>query len=272
MSNIPSDIDCNAIQSVSVTGSPTSKNSDDKELSWSNVEDTDDDTSLSSVAGEEPLAQPQEQPLAQPQEQPLAQPQEQPLAQLQEEPLAQLKEEPLAQLKEQPAEEKPAEVQLVEEPLAQPVEEPVAEPQEVQKCNVPSLTINESDDDMPPLVSSDESSDESSDDMPQLVESSDEESSESDKETDDSDDEMPELVSDDEDIVHMLIRDTNCLRCRTAIQTLLSHDHDYLNGVEEENTLRPKNEFPSIITYILWLFIALHALNLVSTYCGHPSC
>jgi hypothetical protein len=117
-----------------------------------------------------------------------------------------------------------------------------------------------------------ESSDEASDVMPQLVESSDEESSETDKETDESDDEMPELVSDDEDIVHMLIRDTNCLRCRTAIQTLLSHDHDYLNGVEEDNTLQRKNEFPSIITYILWLFIALHALNLVSTYCGHPSC
>ena len=236
MSNIPSDIDCNALQSASVTASPVSKNSDDKELSWSNVEDTDDDTSLSSVAGEEPLAQ----PLAELQEQPLAQP--------------------------------------VEEPLVEPVVEPVVEPQEVQKSTVPPLTINESDDDMPPLVSSndssDESSDESSDDMPQLVESSDEESCESDKETtDESDDEMPELVSDDEDIVHMMIRDTNCLRCRSAIQTLLSHDHDYLNGIEEEcTTLRPKNEFPSIITYILWLFIALHALNLVSTYCGHPSC
>ena len=236
MSNTPSDIDCNAFQSASVTGSPTSKNSDDKELSWSNVEDTDDDTSLSSVAGEEPLVQLKEQPT---EEKPA---EVQPLAELQEQPLAQLVEEPVV--------------------------EPVAEPQEVQKSTVPSLTINESDDDMPPLVSSDDSSD----DMPQLVESSDEESSESDKETDESDDEMPELVSDDEDIVHMLIRDTNCLRCRTAIQTLLSHDHDYLNGVEEDNTLQRKNEFPSIITYILWLFIALHALNLVSTYCGHPSC
>jgi hypothetical protein len=227
MSNIPSDIDSNAIQSTSVTASPTSKNSDDKELSWSNVEDTDDDTSLSSVAGEEPLVQ----------------------------------------LKEQPAEEKPAEVQPLAQPVVQPVEEPVVEPQEVQKSTVPSLTINESDDDMPPLVSSDESSDESSDDMPQLVESSDEESSESDKETDEeTDDEMPELVSDDEDIVHMLIRDVNCLRCRTAIQTLLSHDHDSPNRVDEDNTFHPKNEFPPIITHILWLFVTLHALNLLSTW------
>jgi hypothetical protein len=239
MSNIPSDIDSNAIQSTSVTASPTSKNSDDKELSWSNVEDTDDDTSLSSVAGEEPLVQ------------------------LKEEPLVQLKEEPLVQLKEQPAEEKPAEVQPLAQPVVQPVEEPVVEPQEVQKSTVPSLTINESDDDMPPLVSSDESSD----DMPQLVESSDEESSESDKETDEeTDDEMPELVSDDEDIVHMLIRDVNCLRCRTAIQTLLSHDHDSPNRVDEDNTFHPKNEFPPIITHILWLFVTLHALNLLSTW------
>jgi hypothetical protein len=110
--------------------------------------------------------------------------------------------------------------------------------------------------------------------MPALVSSSDESSDEeTTDDSDESDDEMPELVSDDDDIVHMMIRDTNCLSCRSAIQTLLSHDHDYLNGIEEEcTTLRPKNEFPSIITYILWLFIALHALNLVSTYCGHPSC
>jgi hypothetical protein len=112
---------------------------------------------------------------------------------------------------------------------------------------------------MPPLVSSD---DESSDDIPQLVESSDE-TDESDEE---SDDEMPELVSDDEDIVHMLIRDTNCLRCRTAIQTLLSHDHDSPNRVDEDNTFHPKNEFPPIITHILWLFVTLHALNLLSTW------
>ena len=55
MSNIPSDIDCNAIQSESVTASPVSKNSDDKELSWSNVEDTEDDSS-SPVTEEKPVA------------------------------------------------------------------------------------------------------------------------------------------------------------------------------------------------------------------------
>jgi type II secretory pathway component HofQ len=177
-----------------------------------------------------------------------------------------LAEQPLA---EQPLAEQPAEVQPVaEQPAEQPAEvqpvaevQPLAEPQEVQKSTVPPLTINDSDDDMPPLVSSDdESSDESSDDIPQLVESSDEE-------TDESDDEMPELVSDDEDIVHMLIRDVNCLRCRTAIQTLLSHDQDSPNRVDEEcNTIQPKNEFPPIITHILWLFVTLHALNLLSTW------
>ena len=244
MSNIPSDIDCNAIQSESVTASPVSKNSDEKELSWSNVEDTDDDTSLSSVAVEEPLVEPVAEPVV--------------------EPVA-----PVAPV---------SPVDSVEK--CEEAEKPAEKPVEVQKFTVPPLTIDDtplvsnesSDDDMPPLVSSDdESSDESSDDIPQLVESSDDTTD--DETTDESDDEMPELVSDDEDIVHMLIRDTNCLRCRSAIQTLLSHDHDYLNGIEEEcTTLRPKNEFPSIITYILWLFIALHALNLVSTYCGHPSC
>ena len=224
MSNIPSDIDCNAIQSESVTASPVSKNSDEKELSWSNVEDTDDDTSLSSVAVEEHLVEPVAEPVV----------------------------EPVAPV------ESVSPVDPVEK--CEEAEKPV----EVQKFTVPPLTVEddtsdlESDDDMPALVSS--SNDESSDE-------------ETTDDSDESDDEMPELVSDDDDIVHMMIRDTNCLRCRSAVQTLLSHDHDYLNGIEEEcTTLRPKNEFPSIITYILWLFIALHALNLVSTYCGHPSC
>ena len=255
MSNIPSDIDCNAIQSESVTASPVSKNSDDKELSWSNVEDTDDDTSLSSVAVEEPLVEPVAEPVVEPVAEPVV------------EPVAPV--DPV---------EKCEEAEKLAEKLAE-------KPVEVQKFTVPPLTIDDtplvsnesSDDDMPPLVSSDdESSDESSDDIPQLVESSDDTTDDEttdDETTDESDDEMPELVSDDDDIVHMMIRDTNCLRCHSAIQTLLSHDHDYLNGIEEEcTTLRPKNEFPSIITYILWLFIALHALNLVSTYCGHPSC
>ena len=207
MSNIPSDIDLNAVQTA--VDSPVSKNSDDKELSWSNVED--DPSSLDVAV--EPAAEPAVEPVAEP----------------------------------------------AVEPVAEPVEEPVAE-SEVR--TVPSLTIDDTDDDMPELVS-----DESGDDMPELVSSSDEETE------DETDDEMPDLVSDDEDRIHMIIRDTNCLRCRTAIQTLMSHDHDYMNGIEEEcTTLRPKNEFPSIITYILWLFIALHALNLVSTYCGQPSC
>ena len=248
MSNIPSDIDCNAIQSESVTASPVSKNSDDKELSWSNVEDTDDDTSLSSVAVEEHLAEPVVEPVAEPVVEPVA-------------PV-----EPVSPVDS---------VEKCEE-----AEKPAEKPVEVQKFTVPPLTVEddtsdlESDDDMPALVSSsneessDESNEESSDESND--ESSDEETTD---DSDESDDEMPELVSDDDDIVHMMIRDTNCLRCSSAIQTLLSHDHDYLNGIEEEcTTLRPKNEFPSIITYILWLFIALHALNLVSTYCGHPSC
>ena len=249
MSNIPSEIDLNAVQSA--VSSPSSKNSDDKELSWSNVEDTDDDTSLSSVAVEEPLVEPVAEPVVEPVAEPVV------------EPVAPV--DPVEKCEE--------------------AEKPAEKPVEVQKFTVPPLTIDDtplvsnesSDDDMPPLVSSDdESSDESSDDIPQLVESSDDTTDDEttdDETTDESDDEMPELVSDDDDIVHMMIRDTNCLRCHSAIQTLLSHDHDYLNGIEEEcTTLRPKNEFPSIITYILWLFIALHALNLVSTYCGHPSC
>ena len=222
MSNIPSDIDCNAIQSESVTASPVSKNSDEKELSWSNVEDTDDDTSLSSVAVEEHLVEP------------------------------------------------------VAEPVVEPVVEPVSPVDPVEKCEEAEKPVEVQKFTVPPLTVEDDTSDlESDDDMPALVSSSNDESSdeETTDDSDESDDEMPELVSDDDDIVHMMIRDTNCLRCRSAVQTLLSHDHDYLNGIEEEcTTLRPKNEFPSIITYILWLFIALHALNLVSTYCGHPSC
>jgi hypothetical protein len=249
MSNIPSDIDSNAIQSASVTGSP-----DDKELSWSNVEDTDDDTLVSCVAVEPLVEQPVE-----------VQPVEvQPVA---EKPVEVQPVTEVQSVAEQPVAEQPVEVQpLAEQPVAEPQEQPLVEPQEVQKSTVPSLTINESDDDMPPLVSSDdesseESSDESSDDIPQLVESSDESS-----EDEESDDEMPELVSDDEDIVHMLIRDVDCLRCRTAIQTLLSHDHDSPNRVDEDNTFHPKNEFPPIITHILWLFVTLHALNLLSTW------
>ncbi len=228
MSNIPSNIDLNAVQTA--VDSPVSKNSDDKELSWSNVEDTEDVMA-------EPVAEPVAESVAEPATEPVTEPATEPVT--------------------EPA------VEPVEEPAAEPVEEPVAE-SEVRTA--PSLTIDDTDDDMPELVS-----DESGDDMPELVSSSDEET---DEETEDeTDDEMPDLVSDDDDIVHMMIRDTNCLRCRTAIQTLLSHDHDYVNGIEEEcTTLRPQNEFPSIITYILWLFIALHALNLVSTYCGQPSC
>ena len=42
MSNIPSDID---MLTDAVQASPVSKNSDDKELSWSNVEDTEDPSS-----------------------------------------------------------------------------------------------------------------------------------------------------------------------------------------------------------------------------------
>jgi len=217
MSNIPSNIDTltDAVDSAVVATSPSSKNSDDKELSWSNVEDTDEDIPS---------------------------------------PHAAVVQNELPAVEEQPVvEEKTA----VEE---QPVEKLAEKP-------TPSLTIDESSsDEMPPLVS-DESGD---DDMPQLVSSSDESSDEeSDDESSDeeSDEEMPELVSDDDDIVHMLIRDVNCSRCRTAIQTLLSHDHDSPNRVDDEHTtFHPKNEFPPIITHILWLFVTLHALNLLSTW------
>jgi len=147
-----------------------------------------------------------------------------------------------------------------EEKVVEVAVEPVPEVQ----STVP-LTI---DVDMPPLVS-DESS---GDDMPQLVSSSDEESSDeesSDEESADeetSDDDMPELVSDDDDIVHMMIRDTNCPVCRGAIQTLLNHDHDSSNSVEEPS--QRKEEIPSMITYTLWLFVLLHAFNLLSNLGG----
>jgi hypothetical protein len=241
MSNIPSNIDTltDAVDSTVVATSPSSKNSDDKELSWSNVEDTDEDIpSPQAAVVQNELSVVEEQPVV-------------------EEKLA-VEEQPVEKLAEKP---------VVEE---QPVEKPVVEEQPAEQLAekpIPSLTIDESSsDEMPPLVS-DESGD---DDMPQLVSSSDESSDEeSDDESSDeeSDEEMPELVSDDDDIVHMLIRDVNCSRCRTAIQTLLSHDHDSPNRVDEEcNTFHPKNEFPPIITHILWLFVTLHALNLLSTW------
>ena len=238
MSDIPSDIDMltDAVQSAMVTASPTSKNSDDKELSWSNVEDTDDDSSsprVTIVQNELPASPAAEvQPVAEAQPVEEAQPAE-----------------------DQPEEDQPAEDQPEE---AQPEEEnnPVLQKvPEVQKMTVPPLTIDESsDDDMPPLVS-DESSD---DEMPQLVESSDEEST---------DEDMPELVSDDDDVLHMIIRDSSCPVCHSAIQTLLNHDHNSTNQIEETLT-PPKNEVPPMIIYTLWLFILLHAFNLLSTFGG----
>jgi hypothetical protein len=205
MSNIPSDI--NAVQSA--VASPSSKNSDDKELSWSNVEDTED---LSLLQGmEEPLAT--------------------------VEPVVEV--EPLASV--EPA--------ATVEPLAE------VEPAATVSPTIDTLDSNESsDDDMPPLESDDE--------MPPLVESSDE--------SDESDDDMPELVSDDDDILHMMVRDSGCPVCRGAIQTLLNHEH---NELDEFTPLQRKHEVPSMITYTLWLFILLHAFNLVSTYCSvRPSC
>jgi len=52
MSNIPSDID---MLTDAVQASPVSKNSDDKELSWSNVEDTEDPSSPRVVESVEPV-------------------------------------------------------------------------------------------------------------------------------------------------------------------------------------------------------------------------
>lgn len=243
MSDIPSDIDMltDAVQSAMVTASPTSKNSDDKELSWSNVEDTDDDSSsprVTIVQNELPASPAAEvQPVAEAQPVEEAQPAE-------DQPEEDQPEE------DQPAEDQPEEAQPEEEnnPVLQKVPE-------VQKMTVPPLTIDESsDDDMPPLVS-DESSD---DEMPQLVESSDEEST---------DEDMPELVSDDDDVLHMIIRDSSCPVCHSAIQTLLNHDHNSTNQIEETLT-PPKNEVPPMIIYTLWLFILLHAFNLLSTFGG----
>jgi hypothetical protein len=118
------------------------------------------------------------------------------------------------------------------------------------------------DDDMPQLVSSsdEETSDEESDEETANEETSDEETSDEEA----SDDDMPDLVSDDDDIVHMMIRDTNCSICRGAIQTLMNHEHNSSNSVEEHS----KNEIPPMITYTLWLFILLHALNLLSNLGG----
>ena len=235
MSNLPSDIDMltNAVQTAVV--SPTSKSSDDKELSWSNVEDTEDDSPslnvpvVTAVHNESPASE--EKPLV---------------------------EENVVVEEKSVAEQSVAEQPVVEEPVVDP---PVAEQPAPQNAVVPPLIIN--DDEMPPLVS-DESSD---DDMPQLVESSDEESS--DEETSD-DEDMPELVSDNEDdVVHMIIRDSNCSLCRSAIQTLLHHDDGSTNHLEEQSALtRFKHEIPPIITQILWLFITLHAINLVWTVGG----
>lgn len=263
MSDIPSDIDMltDAVQSAMVTASPTSKNSDDKELSWSNVEDTDDDSSsprVTIVQNELPASPAAEvQPVAEAQPVEEAQPAEaQPVAEAQ--PAEDQPEEAQPE-EDQPAEDQPAEDQPEEEnnPVLQKVPE-------VQKMTVPPLTIDESsDDEMPPLVS-DESSD---DEMPQLVESSDEESSEESTDEESTDEDMPELVSDDDDVLHMIIRDSSCPVCHSAIQTLLNHDHNSTNQIEETLT-PPKNEVPPMIIYTLWLFILLHAFNLLSTFGG----
>ena len=263
MSNLPSNIDTltDAVHSAVVTTSPSSKNSDDKELSWSNVEDTDDDIP-SPHAAENPVEQPAEKPVVE------EQPAEKPV------------------VEEQPA-EKPAESTFIAPTIT--IDEssgndlpPLVSDESSGNDLSPLVSDESSGNDLPPLVSDESSGD---DDMPQLVESSDEETTDeetpdeetTDEETTDeetTDEEMPDLVSDnDDDIVHMLIRDTNCARCRTAIQTLLNHDHDSPNRIVDDEcaTTLPKNEFPSIITYILWLFIALHALNLISSCCNMQS-
>ena len=126
---------------------------------------------------------------------------------------------------------------------------------------VTDTSESSTDSDMPDLVqSSDESSDESSN------ESSDESSNESSDES--SNEDSTESQDENSDIYPkmscIMFRDVDCPRCKSAIHTILHHDHN-----DDMDDYPPRQEgVPSIIVLMFVLLVVLHLLNLVTTYCS----
>lgn len=193
----------------------------------------------------------------------------------------------------------PAEpVKAVEETAALPQEPVQDQAQEVLSTSITNLRVDipepsESDDDMPPLISSSENSEEESDGDSKEESESDSkvESDDSKDETDDSKDDTEESednsgeseVSEenaeesndsDEDLMVAVFQRPTCQRCDAALKALLTPSEDESetetssesSDSSRAHRIRPKpTEIPTIILTLFKILLFLHIVQFLTT-------
>ena len=152
-------------------------------------------------------------------------------------------------------------------PISEPVQEPesesinpVIQPVPISKLRVEIPEPSESDDDMPPLISSSseesEESEESKDDSEESKDDSEEESDESEESKD----------SDDDLMVAVFPRPT-CPRCDAALKALLtpSEESETDSDSARSHRLRPApNQIPPIIVTLFKILLFLHFIHFLA--------
>ena len=145
-------------------------------------------------------------------------------------------------------------------PISEPVQEPesesinpVIQPVPISKLRVEIPEPSESDDDMPPLISS--SSEESED------------SEESKDDSEDESDESEESKDSDDDLMVAVFPRPTCPRCDAALKALLtpSEESETDSDSARSHRLRPApNQIPPIIVTLFKILLFLHFIHFLA--------
>jgi len=185
--------------------------------------------------------------------------------------------EPVAELVEPVAPvELEAPDELVELVALEELEAPDENPSVQEVLSTSNLHVeipesSDSDDDMPPLISSsDEESDDSKEESDDSKEESDDSKEESDDSKEESDDSKDDSKESDEDLMVAVFQRPTCPRCDAALMALLTPEESESDSSGSDSRrvhrIRPKpTEIPTIILTLFKILLFLHIVQLLTT-------